>query len=268
MVRDALEEARQQVASSSVRTPPGGLHLGCDRGDQRRRVGRHPPAPGCPGPLCRRRALRRARGVGPAGARPRRIPVDGTARIDAGALPARLRSTSLPRARSGALPVGQSRSGDTAAGGRHRRACAGRRGPGARRCRSRVRARPTGPRRPRGGPRQPERAQDGRPPRGRRAGDPPREPVRTPPRGRGTGAGAAGRARGAAGPHGLRRRRGTALDEQRLLHEEARRPRAQIAALATWPLGPRRRRRGPPPPDSACPTWCAWACTGSKPSRC
>ena len=69
VVRDALEEARQQVATLVGAAPREVVvHLGWHRGHQRRRLGSDPPAPGRPGALRQRRALGRTRRVRTVGA--------------------------------------------------------------------------------------------------------------------------------------------------------------------------------------------------------
>ena len=86
--------------------PPGGLHLGRDRSDQRRRLGRHPTAPGCSGAVRRRGALGRAR------ASARLAPVEVTAgrRRSAGSTPTRV---ARPRATTGRGRRSSTASGPT-----------------------------------------------------------------------------------------------------------------------------------------------------------
>ena len=107
-------------------TPPGGVHLGRDRGDQRRRVGGDPGRPRAGG-------LRRVEHSAVRDASARAGPVvtvavDGTGRIAVEAVAEAIARSRADHGRApgpGPLPVGQPRGGHRPAGGRGGRSTAG-----------------------------------------------------------------------------------------------------------------------------------------------
>ena len=268
-----VEDAREQVAAPPRGAPaPGRVHLGRDRGGQRRVWGATQGPTGAAGPARRRRAF-----LGAATPRTRLAPgrTSPTWTASAASTPPRSSDALETAARHGSpaalvhCQAANHEVGTVQPVARGRRAL-----PQPRRARPRRRAvRPAGHleldlddarRRPRVGERpQARRTAGGRGPRG-----PPGAARRPAPRRRRAGAGPPGRARERPG-----RRSGSAPPPRRCTGTgrlsaeatEARRRTDAIVAAATAVDGVTLLgdADGPAPPS-----WCAWPSTGSRPSRC